>query len=116
MKNDILSQPPGPSEQMGTLGICPHFFDRSKIKIRGAYDYALQHKGLALLSLKTFRLVWSLLCPSFAYLASFSLSSGQRLESAYGHPGQAKLPRSAFLAQDVAAEYPKKTVAVACAN
>ena len=40
-------------------------------------------KVLSPLSLKTFRLVWSLLCPSFAYLASFSLSSGQRLESAY---------------------------------
>ena len=54
--------------------------------------------------------VWPLVCPSLAYLASFSLSSGQRLESAYSQPGQAKLP------QNVAAEYPKQTVAVACAN
>ena len=35
MKNDILSQPPGPAEQMGTVGICHHFFDRSKSKLGG---------------------------------------------------------------------------------
>ena len=108
MKNDILSQPPGPAEQMGTVGICPHFFDRSKSKL-GEQDYA-QHKRLSPLSLKMFHQVWPLVCPSLAYLASFSLSSGQRLESAYSQPGQAKL------AQNVAAEYPKQTVAVACAN
>ena len=108
MKNDILSQPPGPAGQMGTVGICHHFSDRSKSKFRGA-DY-VQNKGLYPLSLKMFRQVWPLVCPSLAYLASFSLSSGQRLESAYSQPGQAKLP------QNVAAEYPKQTVAVACAN
>ena len=43
MKNDILSQPPGPAEQMGTDGDMSPLFSQVKIKISRA-DYA-QHKA-----------------------------------------------------------------------
>ena len=101
MKNDILSQPPGPAEQMGTVGICHHFFDRSKSKLGG--QKTPNTKACPHLVWKCSARSGHLYVPSLAYLASFSLSGGQR-GAAWECLQPVSLPRSAFLAQNVAAE------------